>query len=95
MRTIWKYELAVEDRIELEMPRGAELLTVQTQAGRPRLWALVDPIEPHETRRFRLYGTGHAVSDPPRTTTEPSQVYVGTFQVFQGEGVFHLFEVRP
>ena len=70
------------------MPKGAEVLTVQTQgkAERPELWALVNPDAATEPRTFRTYGTGHPIDhDPGR--------YVATYQLHGGGLVFHVFEI--
>lgn len=82
----------MEVAFEFAMPKGAELLTVQTQyAGgpgeTPALWALVDPDAPRETRRFQLVGTGHR-------EVEEDLTYVGTFQLTGGSFVGHVFEAR-
>jgi hypothetical protein len=90
-RAVWKWPIPMEVDFEIVMPKGAELLTVQTQyAGdpgeSPGLWALVDPDAPRETRRFQMVGTGHReVGD---------LTYVGTFQVTGGSFVGHVFEVN-
>ena len=83
MKSIWKYEITSE--CEIQIPKGAVLLDIQEQYGKPFLWALVDPFLEKETRKLRTYGTGHEISDNPRT-------YVGTFQLSAGLLVFHVFE---
>lgn len=85
-QTIWKFELPVEDEPSVRMPLGAEVLTVQTQAGKPCLWALVDPAAPKHDRRFRIVGTGHPFDDAD------AHRYIGTFQMHGGALVFHVFE---
>jgi hypothetical protein len=82
MKTVWKYPL--EPDAQVEMPKGAMILDVQTQAGTPTLWALVDPKAAKEIRRFRTYGTGHDVPDNPGK-------FIGTVQI--DWLVFHVFEV--
>lgn len=92
MRTIWKWPLPYDVDFTLDMPKGAQILTAETQyAGSPRLeamtmWALVDPEAPTEPRRFRLGGTGGPLPD------DPGQ-HVGTCQLNGGDLVFHVFEV--
>jgi hypothetical protein len=86
MRTIWKYQLDVTDVQRLAIKRGAQILTVQAQNGVPCIWAVVDPSEPSEVRTFCMYGTGHRI-------TEEIGQYIGTFQLHDGNLVFHLFEV--
>lgn len=85
MRTIWKFQLPTSSTnpIVLTMPVGAEILDVQMQAGIPTLWALVDTRIDVETRRFEIYGTGHALPDAHRR-------HVGTVQ--EGPLVWHVFE---
>lgn len=89
-RAVWKWEIPLRTVFTLDLPRGAELLTVQTQyAGgpgeTPALWALVDPDAPTETRCFQLVGTGHRELGEERR-------YVGTFQLTGGSLVCHVFE---
>ena len=82
-KQIWKYVLEPETIIE--MPIGAEILTVQEQYGRCCLWALVDPSANKVKRKFLVYGTGHPI-------TEENGKYIGTFQLHNGRLVFHVFE---
>lgn len=82
---VWKFPVPLVDGFTLDMPSGAKLLAVQTQNGGAWLWALVDPAQPKEVHQFHLRGTGHPIQDP-------SWVYVATFQMRNGNLVFHLFE---
>lgn len=86
MSAIWKFPLPVLDDFSLLLPRGARVLTVQAQADRPCLWALVDPAAEPTPRQFRMWGTGHEHAEEPGT-------YLGTFQLGGGALVFHVFEV--
>ena len=86
MRTVYKYELIIDDYIEISTHRGAETLTVQMQENTICLWMLVDPSLPEEKRTFRMAGTGHPIS-------ESRLKYVGTFQLLNGKLIFHLFEL--
>ena len=87
MKTIFKWPLT-SGSTDLHMPVGAQVLTVQMQGSQPQLWAKVDPAQPKEWRTFDALGTGHMMSDDPRI------MYVGTFQMDDGELVWHVFE-RP
>ena len=89
MKTVYKYPIAIEDFITLELPKRAVVLCVQMQQGQPNIWALVDPEQPTETRTFLMVGTGHPIMEESYFR----MVYVGTFQLHEGELVFHLFEV--
>ena len=83
-KTIYKYELAWQDYVDIEMPVGATPLTVGAQNGKGYLWALVEPDAPVETRRFRHAGTGHPIQDTALS-------YIGTYM--DGSFVFHVFEI--
>lgn len=85
MTTIYKYPL-LPGRTYLEMPRGAQVLTVQMQRGSPYLWARVDPTEQKSMRVFEVFGTGHEMPD------DPQLVYVATFQMDGGALVWHVFD---
>ena len=88
MLTIHKYSIPIEDRMFLELPAGAKILTVQVQTECPQIWALVDTEQPLEARFFRMVGTGH-----PITEDILSLSYIGTFQLQGGGLIFHLFEI--
>ena len=83
---IFKYNLTTAEYQEVEMPGGAEILTLQLQFDAPVVWARVNTSHPPEKRRFAVYGTGNPISAAP-------QKYVGSFQQEKGEFVFHVFEL--
>ncbi len=84
---IYKYPIRIIDAQAIEMPKGARLLSVQTQRDEPQLWAMVDPSAPLVQREFALRGTGHDATGLSMAT------FVGTFQMHGGSLVFHLFDV--
>lgn len=83
MVTVFKYPLELTDEQHVDIPAGAELLTVQVQHDAPTLWARVDTTRPAEQRLIRLAGTGH-----------PNAVgrYLATIQLLGGTLVLHAFE---
>jgi hypothetical protein len=82
---VFKYALTIADTIDVPMPAGARLLSVQVQNDVACVWALVDPDARKTTRRLALRGTGH---DADGLTFAP---FVGTFQLPSGF-VGHLFD---
>lgn len=87
MRSVYKYTLEEADRMELDLPVGAEILSIQYQHGQPRLWALVDTAETRtETRFLRMAGTGHAIM-------EGGLKFISTVVTEGGMLVFHFFEL--
>lgn len=87
MKTIWKYPVKATDRFEVMMPPGAKFLSVQIQDGLPQMWWMIDDEMPAVvTRVLRIIGTGHPIRQVNRLT------FYATFQMQNGELVFHLFE---
>lgn len=84
---IFKYQFQVKGTVRIEMPKGASVLTVQTQGEAPCVWAIVDPEAEAEIRTFRLFGTG-----PPLDIDISRSRYIGTFQLAGGRFIGHLFE---
>jgi hypothetical protein len=93
-RSVWKFAIEVSDEFQLIMPKGAKPLYVGVQRvseenaryDQPCLWALVDPDAEAEKRTFFVHGTGHPV--------RPGLEYVGSFMLWDGEFVGHLFQPR-
>lgn len=87
MKIIYKYQLEVKDNLTIELPIGAEILTVQSQRDKPCIWALVDNDAIKENRKFKIIGTGNPIENLSNSK------YIGTFQLYGGSLVFHLFEI--
>ena len=86
-KEVWKYILLTQDKQTLILPRGAEILHIGCQNGRPYVWALVDVADVMAVapRDLTTYGTGHEIKGPPGT-------YHGTYLLDEGKLVFHVFE---
>jgi len=91
-RAVWKYPLGNWETgmFSAEMPKFAEVLSLQVQKNDLCMWVLVDPDMPKEQRHFLIVGTGHEY-DSARGLV--SDNFVGTFQMYGGDLVFHVFEV--
>ena len=85
--TIWKYAISTTDRQEVQMPAGAQILSVQTQRGTACLWAIVDETAPTRARLIRIYGPGHMMDE-----RHPGK-FIGTYQLNGGSLVFHAFDL--
>jgi len=81
---IWKYGL--DPHQPILMQAGAKILTVQVQAGRPYIWALVDIDAPQVLRTIETYGTGYQCAPCIES-------YIGSFQLDNGALVFHAFDL--
>jgi len=84
---IWKYEIS-PDRTEVDLPSGAEILSVQVQRGVVCMWALVNTQNKTERRYFEIFGTGNKVP----VDMGIFRKFIGTFQIDGENLVFHLFE---
>jgi len=82
MKTVYKYTLHSKD-CTLQLPKGAEILTVQLQNEIPTLWALVNPMTVTEERHICIVGTGWDVED--------NMKYITTYM--DGYFVWHVFEL--
>ena len=90
MKTIWKFELTIEDRQTVSIPAGATILTIQVQNDIPCLWVLVDPsVNEKEHRVIQIIGTGHSIKEDDFWR---SYKYISTFQFLNGDLVLHAFE---
>jgi len=86
MLTIYKYQIKLEPRTNIQMPRGAKILSFQMQNGRAYIWSLVDLEQELTEEVFILLGTGHGTLTPDTTD------YIGTVQ--NGSFVWHLFHLK-
>lgn len=88
-QVVWKFPLAFADRQTLGVPvAGFTPLKVDTQFGRPYLWALVNPDAAVGTRTVFIRGTGQVTeTEKPLTRRD----YIDTFTTESGELVFHVF----
>jgi len=87
MKTIWKFPLDLCDQQQIPMPKGAQILTLQTQNGVPCIWVMVedDAVEA-EMRTFEIFGTGTEITKEKGF----GRCYIGTFQ--RQQFVWHVFE---
>lgn len=92
MKTIYKYSFEINDVVELKMPKGAQLLSVQDQEGTACAWALIDPSEELVNFKLRIFGTGHPIPEEELVNLE----YFVTFQMFYDRGnlVWHIFTYK-
>lgn len=87
MKTIWKYPLEITDEQVVEMPQGANILSVQSQGSQLCLWAIVFPNRASmRERTITIYGTGHAMR------TDCEEKFLATVQQDGGALVWHVFE---
>lgn len=89
-QTIWKFETPFEDNFKIEMPKGTEILTIQSdeKTNRPCIFALVYPENEKEERYFELFGTGN----PIHNDIGVDRKYLGTYQYQKGAFIGHIFE---
>lgn len=84
--SVFKYELPALGQKWLELPRGAQILRVDSQFGVLQVWALVKQDAPLEKRAFSVVHTGSLV-------VPPGAVYIDTVLTDGGSYVRHIFEI--
>lgn len=83
MKTIYKYNFDIQDEWHITTFKGATPLRIGLDStDSPAIWFSVDTLAITETRKLRIIGTGHPLSDN-------SGEYVGSF--LQGSFVWHAF----
>ena len=86
MQTIYKYPFKIASEVIIEMPKGAQILSIQIQNDIPTMWALIDTEKEMENVLFHIFGTGHTI---PRLFNYGPLDHLATFQ--QGIYVWHMF----
>jgi len=91
-KSIWKFSLEIISYQKLFMPKGAKILTVQSQYNAPYIWAICNIEEREkEERKFEIFGTGNPYYE--NHFFGMGHNYIGTFQLDNGAFVWHLFEL--
>lgn len=87
MGVIYKYKIETTDSQVIAIPKSGQILTVQIQMGEPCIWVYIDNTDEmaHEPRTIEVFGTGNPIPDGARR-------YIGTYQLYRGELIFHVFE---
>lgn len=86
MKTIYKYKIETTDSQTISMPKASQVLTVQVQHGKPHIWAYIDNTDnSEEPRTIEVFGTGNPIPEGARR-------YIGSYQLFGGDLIFHVFE---
>lgn len=85
-KKVFKYPLTHSIN-NIDLPDGAQVLTVQMQGNEVMMWALVDPNALPKRREFQVVETGQKFTFDDRTPP----VYIETVQM--GVMVWHVFEI--
>jgi hypothetical protein len=98
IKQIWKFPL--QRNGDIEMPKGAEILCVQEIGELPYMYALVDPNAEKEKREYKVFATGQDIETEKEVQQELVNAtykidmrYIGTFKLFRGNLVYHVFEI--
>lgn len=87
---IFKYKLNPAETT-LELPKGAQLLSVGVQQNEIFVWAMVNAHDrfSQENRYFRVYATGEYITEGQKLS------FLGTVHLCEGAVVGHVFEELP
>lgn len=85
---VHKYPLGIEDIQTVLMPKGAKIISVQPQNGKPTIWAQVDSnLSPTELRYFLIVATGQKFEHDVI-----KDIHIGTCVI--GSYVWHIYETQ-
>jgi hypothetical protein len=86
-KEIWKYDIRADATVVVQMPKGAQVLSVVNQNDGIVVYALVDTLEKKtEGYTFVTIGTGYEVD-----INTSVYRFVGTVVTNQGKRVWHVF----
>lgn len=84
--TVFKFDLTLETHQNIKIPRDHQILSIQTQRGKPRMWVRVNPESEPTTVALHTVCTGCPFA------FDVSK-FLGTYQVQSGDLVFHVFQI--
>lgn len=87
MKQIWKYPIEETGQQSIEIPDESKILCVQVQKGVPCLWVEVDDEYAPVLVYVFIVTTGE--------TFDLAADYVGTFQLYNGSFVGHVYVSKP
>jgi hypothetical protein len=85
MARILKHEIPAASEFTLPLHEGSKLLKLDVVNEKVYIWALEDESRPKRGVKFRMVMTGEELN------LDPYMVYIGTFILFNGSFVWHLF----
>lgn len=85
MARILKHEIPAASEFTLPLYEGSKLLKLDVVNEKAYIWALEDESKPQRGVKFRMVMTGEEIN------LEPCMMYIGTFILFNGSFVGHLF----
>lgn len=87
MTKIFKYQIPVLEHFTLDLPRNADIIRTDSVDGKFYIWAVVNPENELETRKFEFHKTGGEI-----TTEYNNLKYIGYCTLFiQQELCLYLF----
>lgn len=87
-KQIWKFEIPTNGRVNV--PKGAEVLSVGEQDNKIYVWVVCNPIEKETMElEFEVFGTGH---DIPTHLRPEEHRFLGTVYFKKEPLVFHVFQ---
>lgn len=91
MFKIFKYTISTNEKeMNISLPKGFKILSIQTQEDIARMWVKLNPKNPHVKVKFRVIETGELISNKE----EKRLKYVGTALSFEGLYVVHIFQYK-
>lgn len=90
-KTIWKYPLEAGVINDVQLPGGAQILSIAEQFGALHMWVEVDRTNSPSWHKVAVIGTGWANPEIPGFVRK----FVGTALLAGGSLVWHVFHFVP
>lgn len=85
MARILKHEIPAASEFTLSLHEGSNLLKLDVVNEKAYIWSMEDESKPQRGVKFRMVMTGEEIN------FDSYMVYIGTFILFNGSSVGHLF----
>lgn len=90
-KKIFKYPLPLDAEQTLQLPAGAQILSVITQQGKIMLYALITPKNELEDYSIIILGTGHRMNESPLNEGYTFLGTVASSNIIGNHLVWHIF----
>lgn len=86
---IWKYQVPVQEKFTMQLPRGAQVIRMAAEKGFLWMWCVVNTQAEDETRQFEAFKAGGEMPDDLSNYR-----YIGMAPLYiQAELMLYFFEV--
>lgn len=87
---IFKYQVEIDDHINIEVPTGSKYISVISQNDKPTFYVAVDPeVNDTEIWGFEIRGTGHIIDEGTLRFAQ----FLTTIKTHGDQLIWHIWRV--